>query len=208
MGCQHAIADKILEKGGDYLLAVKDNQPTLHAELQATLGSRQAPTRPSSRFFAHEERGHGRLEQRRVWTETKLAKLDACREWSAVAMIVRVESLRTAEGKTSVEDRYYLCSRVMTARQVAAAIRGHWAIENVCHWSLDVTLGEDACRIADGYAAENLSLLRSVVLAAVKRHVEAQVKAGKNKLSLAMTKKLCGWDQDTQLEVPRGLFSA
>ena len=67
-----------------------------------------------------------------------------------MARVVRVESLRTAEGKTSIEDRYHLCSRVMTAKEAAAAVRGHRAIENTCHGSLDVTLGEDGCRIAQG----------------------------------------------------------
>lgn len=208
MGTQHAIVDKLLEKGADYLLAVKDNQPTLHAEIKEELALRAAPKRTSSTFFEQEEEGHGRIERRRVWTQTRLAHLEACRDWSQATMIVRVESLRTAEGKTSFEDRYFLCSRVMTAKEVAAAIRRHWAIENVCHWSLDVTLDEDASRIAGGNAAENLSLIRSVVLTALKRSVGKLSKFGKKKLSLAQTQRVCGWDKETLLEVAGGLFSA
>ena len=208
MGCQHAIAQTIVERGGDYLLAVKDNQPNLHDELQATLGSRAPSPRTSASFCEQTNEGHGRLERRRVWTETRLNKLELYGTWVEANAIVRVESERHTEAGVSIENRYYLSSRKLTATQAAKAIRAHWAIENVCHWSLDVTLGEDASRIADGYAAENLSLIRSVVLAAVKQHVEASVKAGKRKLSLAMTQKVCGWDQDTLLEVARGLFSA
>ena len=208
MGCQHAIAQTIVERGGDYLLAVKDNQPNLHDELQATLGSRAPSPRTSASFCEQTNEGHGRLERRRVWTETRLNKLELYGTWVEASTIVRVESERHTEAGVSIENRYYLSSRKLTATQAAKAIRAHWAIENVCHWSLDVTLGEDASRIADGYAAENLSLIRSVVLAAVKQHVEASVKAGKRKLSLAMTQKVCGWDQETLLEVARGLFSA
>ena len=207
MGCQHAIAQTIIDRGGDYLLAVKDNQLLLHEELQATLGSRPPSPRTSTTFCEQENKGHGRTERRRVWTETRLAKLKLFGEWVEANTIVRVESERHTDQGVSVENRYYLSSRKLTATQAAAAIRAHWTIENVCHWSLDVTLREDACRIADGYAAENLSLIRSMVMAALKRHVEASTKAGKRKLSMAQTKKRCGWDQETLMEVACGLFS-
>jgi len=208
MGCQHDIAQTIVDAKADYLLSVKDNQPNLHAEIAATLSSRLPSSRTSASFCEQTNQGHGRVERRRVWTETRLNKLELYGTWVEANTIVRVESERQTEAGVSLENRYYLSSRKLTATQAAKAIRAHWAIENVCHWSLDVTLGEDASRIAEGYAAENLSLVRSVVLAAVKQHVEASVKAGKRKLSLAMTQKVCGWDQATLLEVARGLFSA
>jgi len=208
MGCQHDIAQTIVDAKADYLLSVKDNQPNLHAEIAATLSSRRPSSRTLASFCEQTNEGHGRVERRRVWTETRLNKLELYGTWVEANTIVRVESERQTEAGVSIENRYYLSSRKLTATQAAKAIRARWAIENVCHWSLDVTLGEDASRIAEGYAAENLSLVRSVVLAAVKQHVEASVKAGKRKLSLAMTQKVCGWDQATLLEVARGLFSA
>lgn len=208
MGCQHAIAQTIVERGGDYLLAVKDNQPSLHAELQAELGSRQPSSRTTSTFYEQTDKGHGRVERRRVWTETRLNKLGLYGEWVEANTIVRVESQRQTEQGISVENRYYLSSRTLTATQAAKAIRAHWAIENVCHWSLDVTLGEDACRIADGYAAENLSLVRSLVLAALKRSEGKLSKFGTKKLSMKRTQKVCGWDNDSLMEVVGSLFPA
>lgn len=206
MGAQHAIADTIVERGGDYLLAIKDNQPTLHAELQAELGSRPVPARSSTTFCQKEEEAHGRFERRRVWTETRLQKMETCSSWTQATTIIRVESQRTTDKGSSIEDRYYLCSRKLTARAAFDAIRNHWSIENVCHWSLDVTLEEDACRIADGYAAENLSLIRSLVLAALKQCPEKLATYAGKKLSLKQKQKVCGWDNAILMEVACGLF--
>ena len=208
MGCQHAIAQTIVDRGGDYLLAVKDNQPNPHAELQATLGSREPSSRASTTFYEQENKGHGRTERRRVWTETRLQKLELFTSWVEAHTIVRVESERHTDQGVSVENRYYLSSRTLSAKQAAEAIRGHWAIENVCHWSLDVTLGEDESRISDGYAVENLSLVRSMVLAALKQREGKLSKFGKKKLSMAAIQRVCGWDGETLLEVAHGLFSA
>jgi predicted transposase YbfD/YdcC len=207
MGAQHTIVDTIVDQKADYLVTIKDNQPTLHAELQSEMGWKPAETRTTNSFFQSENKGHGRKERRRVWTETTLAHLPACQTWTKATTLVRVESERVTKQGTSVEDRYYLSSRKLTAKQASEAIRGHWAIENECHWSLDVVLGEDACRIADGNAAENLSLVRSMVLAALKRSQGKLSKFGTRRLSMRQTQKVCGWDQETLLEVAGGLFS-
>lgn len=156
MGAQHGIAQTIVDGGADYLVAVKDNQPKLHAEIEAVLGSRPPSSRTSSTFCEQANKGHGRVERRRVWTESRLAKLDLYGSWAEANTIVRVESERHTDLGVSVENRYDLSSRKLTATQAAEAIRGHWAIENVSHWSLDVILGEDGCQVADGYAAEDL----------------------------------------------------
>jgi predicted transposase YbfD/YdcC len=207
MGCQHEIARTIVDGGADYLLAVKDNQPLLRQEIEEQLASRPVPSRSSSSSFHQtEDQAHGRLERRRVWTETRLAKLRLFGEWVEANTIVRVESERHTDQGVSIENRYYLSSRKLTARQAALAIRGHWAIENVCHWSLDVTLGEDACQIADGYAAENLSLVRSLVLGALKRSVGKLSKFEGKKLSMRQTQKVCGWDNESLMELMGALF--
>lgn len=208
MGAQHTIAQTIVDGGADYLVAIKDNQPSLHTELQDTLGLRPPSSRTSSTFCEQVDQGHGRSERRRVWTETRLGKLDLYGTWVEANTIVRVESERQTEQGVSVENRYYLSSRKLTATQAAKAIRSHWAIENVCHWSLDVTLGEDASRVAEGYAAENLSLVRSLVLAALKRSAGTLSKFGTKKLSMRQTQKVCGWDNDSLMEVVGALLSA
>jgi predicted transposase YbfD/YdcC len=172
MGCQHEIAQAIVDGGGDYLLAVKDNQPLLRQEIEAQLGSRPVPTRSSPSFHQTEDKAHGRLERRRVWTENRLAKLDLYGQWVEANTIVRIESERHTEAGVSIENRYYLSSRKLSAKEAAEAVRGHWAIENECHWSLDVTLGEDNSRICDGHAPENLSVVRSMVLAMLKKGSE------------------------------------
>jgi len=208
VGCQHEIARTIVEGGGDYLLAVKDNQPLLRQEIEAQLGSRPVPTGPSPSFHQTEDKAHGRLERRRVWTETRLAKLDLYGEWVEANTIVRIESERHTDAGVSIENRYYLSSRKLSAKEAAEAVRGHWAIENVCHWSLDVTLGEDNSRISEGHAPENLSVVRSMVLAMLKKGSEEVGKARKKKLSMAMTQKLCGWDGGILLKVASCLFLA
>lgn len=100
--------------------------------------------------------------------------------------------------------RYYFSSRNLTAKQAAEAIRGHWAIENVFYWSLDVMLSEDDCRVADGYAAGNLSVVWSTLLAALKRREGKLSKFRKKKLRMGAIQRVCGWDGETSLELAGG----
>jgi predicted transposase YbfD/YdcC len=162
-GCQKAIAQQIRARGGDYLLAVKGNQPALHAAVVAAV-DRAADADfagPECDTHATDERGHGRAESRVV---TVVADPDGLPdEWPDVAAVVVVARERTVgRGEPAETLHYYLTSRRGTAAQIGAFVRGHWGVENGLHWCLDVAFGEDGNRTRDANAGANLGALRRV----------------------------------------------
>lgn len=166
MGCQKEIARQVRAQGADYVLAVKDNQPSLAKLLRYKLG-RGRPTAPREQWQSSEH-SHGRREQR-TYTAMK-APTAIGRHWPDTKSIVRVDRRSTnAQGKTSKEVRYFISSLPPQAKRLAAPIRGHWGIENQLHWSLDVTFNEDQSRIRQGHAAENAALLRRLALSILKQ---------------------------------------
>jgi predicted transposase YbfD/YdcC len=188
MGTQREIARAIRDMGADYLLAVKGNQPTLHAALEGA-------------FVGHWEKvhnavqtGHGRHVFQIYRTLPNTDEFDTA-VWVDCAMLGRVDSVRVVEGKASpVETRYYISSRQMSTADFAAAVRDHWAIENRLHWSLDVIFGEDARRLTEGNAPQHFSLLMKMALNLLRQ----QPPEGKKK-SLRMRRKRIGWDDDARM---------
>ncbi len=172
MGCQTAIAAQIVEQGGDYVLALKDNQPTLHDEVRHTFAQARADGfavyPPGTHDYARTvDRDHGRLEIRRHWTlhdPELLAHLDPEGRWAQLRGIGLVEAERHVGETVSVEQRCYLLSAPLSAAALARAVRGHWGIENRLHWVLDVSFGEDACRVRTDHGPQNLAVLRHVAL--------------------------------------------
>ena len=162
MGCQKEIARKIIDKGGDYLLMVKGNQPGLLAQVSQAFVTEQRAPLPR---FEHIEKSHGRLVTQLTWTApAALAAVDT-HEWPKCATIALVASLRQVGDKSSdLEQRYYISSREMTPEAMAHAVRAHWAVENKLHWMLDVNFSEDACTVKKDNAPEILSLIRRVVI--------------------------------------------
>jgi predicted transposase YbfD/YdcC len=159
MGCQTQIASTLLKGGGDYLLAVKGNQPTLLNAVRDAL----APLRaiPLSKETLLIERGHGRIEGREYHVLPADALSGQFPEWKGLTTLGIAVSYRIDnKGEVPMESRYYISSAVLTRAQFAAAVRGHWAIENSLHWVLDVTMKEDACPLYRGDGAENLACLR------------------------------------------------
>jgi predicted transposase YbfD/YdcC len=167
MGCQKNIADAIVEGQGDYVLAVKENQPSLFAEMEEHLTGHGAASRDMD-YHATKERGHGRTEERRCWVSNNVANLVAATLWTGLATVIRVEDVRTANGKAAVHNRYFISSRRLTAKEALHAIRSHWAIENQLHWVLDVAFREDESRVRIGNAAENLSVIRQLAFNMLK----------------------------------------
>ena len=167
MGCQKDIAKDILNRGADYMLAVKDNQPIL-AEGVADVfvaATHDPELAAQIDFCSTEEKGHGRIEVRRCWTTGRVDLVPCGSQWPSLANIVCIEAERTLKGKTSTERRYYITSRPkLSARQALAAARSHWGIENELHWVLDVAFNEDQCRIRVDNAAENFAVLRHLAL--------------------------------------------
>jgi predicted transposase YbfD/YdcC len=168
-GCQKNIAADIKEQGGDYVLAVKDNQPTLHAEIATAFAlAAQAERKPASAVTTEE--GHGRQETRtvQVLPAKKLATQQGL--WAGLAALVMVirEVACKSTGKITREVSYYISSLKPNAKTIGHAIRSHWSIENGLHWVLDVVFKEDAKRIYDRQAAENVAFLDRLALSLLR----------------------------------------
>ena len=207
MGCQKNIAQKIITGGGDYILSLKENQPTLREDVKLLLDEAVSKDFEGMGYDFHEtiEKGHGRIETRRVWVTREVDWLRQRSEWANLRGVIRVESIREkidpAGGppKRSIEQRDYITSldhrkpRHCAAR-LGELIRSHWGIENKLHWSLDVSFGEDACRVRMGQAAENLSRLRRIALNLLKQEKTAKV-------GIAAKRKKAGWSNRYLLKV-------
>jgi predicted transposase YbfD/YdcC len=189
MGCQEDIAKAIVAGGGDYILAVKDNQPTLHAEIQAAFSTAATPPARSPRLYTTQDQGHGREEQRTVQVLPVHGHLSAaqCAAWLGILTIVMVTRVVccAATGEESLEVRYFLSSLPPNARCISSAIRGHWSIENGLHWVLDVVFREDARRLYDRTAAENVAFLNRLALSLLR--------GDPSKSSLKVKRKRAGW---------------
>jgi predicted transposase YbfD/YdcC len=189
MGCQKEIAKMIGAGGGDYILAVKDNQPTLQAEIQAAFATAATPPARSPRLYTTEDRGHGREEQRTVQVLPARGALSAVQSaaWLGVLTIVMVTRVVWCEatGVESMEVSYFLSSLPPNARRIGTAIRGHWSIENGLHWVLDVVFREDARRVYDRTTAENVAFLNRLALSLLRGDT--------SKSSLKVKRKRAGW---------------
>jgi predicted transposase YbfD/YdcC len=168
-GCQREIAQQIRDRGGDYLLAVKGNQPTLEAAVRREFEQAAASDFAGVAADCHAaiEDGHGRHEERYVTVLSDPKGLPP--EWPDVAAVVLVGCEREVKGVNASSARYYLTSRRGTAQELGAYIRRHWAVENELHWCLDMSFREDANRVASGHAGVNLGLVRRVALSLVKQ---------------------------------------
>jgi predicted transposase YbfD/YdcC len=191
MGCQKEIAQKIIDGGADYLLAVKENHPTLANDIAAVFEeARHDPDFLASMSF-HEtnEKGHGRKETRRCWTTTRVDLIEQREQWPNLQSLALIESERTVDGKTTFERRYYICSKLSpSAAEAMSDARSHWQIENGLHWVLDVAFREDDCRVREGNAGENLAVMRHLALNLLK-----SVKG--TKVGIKNRRLRAGWDE-------------
>lgn len=167
--CQVKTAETIVKGEADYVIAAKGNQQTLHDAIRAAFADAHASTFAGLAHERHqtEETHHGRWERRTYWTlmdPLVLAQVNPTGRWPKLRCIGMVRAERQVNGKTSVEDRYYISSLEGNARTFAFAVRGHWGIENSVHWLLDLVFREDECRVSVGKGAENLAVLRHIAL--------------------------------------------
>ena len=187
MGCQTEIAETIVNGGADYVLAAKNNQPTLFAGITAHFLDHMEDDFARIKVSRHEttERGHGRDEHRTYLVCDAPADLPDLARWKKLKRIGIAISETIRDGKPTDDVRYYILSRKMSARSFGAAVRGHWSIENKLHWQLDMTFGEDQCRIRKGNADANFSILRRTALSLLKNEKTAKVGMKNKRLTAA-----------------------
>jgi predicted transposase YbfD/YdcC len=170
MGCQKEIAEEIRERGGDYVLAVKQNQPTLYEQVQKAVDEGLEQDAAWIDEHRTEETGHGRQEVRTYAVFPAPEAVDPEGQWRDLSAVGVTFSERIdSRGRSSLEGRYYILSRLLSAAEFADAVRGHWGIENNLHWQLDVSFREDACRVRRDHAPANLSVIRRFTLGLLKR---------------------------------------
>lgn len=199
MGCQRTIAQKIVEHGADYALALKGNQPTLEQAVARFFlsGPEAEANRTRSDYYEQTERGHGREETRRAWISAEVeAELEAA-AWPGLQSIGMVEATRTLGDKTTSEQRFYLSSLPPHAEPFAQAVRKHWGVENQLHWSLDVTFREDHSRLRTGHGAENFAVLRHIALNLLRQEPSPK--------SLPRKRLACALNPDYLLKVLLGV---
>jgi predicted transposase YbfD/YdcC len=165
MGTQPNIAQAIRDRGADYVLAVKDNQPTLAASIEDFVSAFEAaPGKTPHQFHEVVEKDHGRLEVRRCHVFGQLDCLHAPERWPDLKSFAMVTSERTIKGQTSVDRRFYVSSLLPDAQRMNDAVRRHWRVENSLHWCMDVVFGDDQMRARTDHAAQNFAVLRQFVL--------------------------------------------
>lgn len=198
MGTQTAIAEQIIAGGADYVLALKGNQESLHQGVIDYLDEQieQDFANCQSRRYATKETAHGREEQR-IYVQLPAPKtLPGFERWTNLKTIGIAILICLRDGKETTQVRYYISSLGMGVKQFARAVRSHWSIENSLHWSLDITYREDQMRIRHQHLRENFAWLSRFTLSLLKQHP--------GKLSLAMKRRSCGWNDDYLLQVVTG----
>lgn len=198
MGCQKAIAEKIVDRGGHYLLTVKDNQEHLREDIEACVEQALEHGVEGQDFHSYQkvERGHGREETRNYVVIPNPQGIRAREAWRKLRVVGWCYCERTVEGKTSHESRYFIGSKKASARYYGRVLRDHWKIENNLHWQMDVSFDEDRNQTAHRQGADNLAMVRKSALTLLKRHP--------TKDSIRNKRQQAGWDMDFLEEVLLG----
>lgn len=187
IGCQTEIASQIVDKGGDYVLAVKNNQPTLYEEVKTTFEEIIEDSAVDISFYETKEKSRDREETRRYYVSDNIDELSRIDDFSESRAIGMVESITNRNGKICKETRYFILSFCCCAALFANAVRNHWSIENSVHWILDVAFREDDSRIRKDHTPANMGTVRRIALNMVKQ--EKTAKVGVNN-----KRKIAGWN--------------
>jgi predicted transposase YbfD/YdcC len=196
MGTQKAIAAEIIEGEADYVLGLKGNQETLHQAVIDHIDELLDGDLANAREHVTIEKGHGREEMRTYLQLPAPKGLPGFTLWKGLKSIGVVTSQCIRDGKETIEIRYYISSLAMGVKRFARAVRGHWGIENTCHWVLDMTYREDESRIREKALRENFAWINRFTLSLLKQHPD--------RASLVMKRRTCGWNENFLLEVLTG----
>ena len=196
MGCQRAIAQKIVDKKADYILALKGNQGTLRDDVELFATEQKTKSFQDTTISHHRtvDGGHGRIETRDITVIHDIDWLQDRHQWPGLKSVVMVESIRQIPGPTPQTDkieretRFYITSLVLVASLIAPLIRDHWAIENSLHWVLDMVFRDDECRLRTDHAPANFTTLKHMALNLIRR--------APGKDSLRLKRKVAAWDDD------------
>lgn len=195
IGCQKEVARAARAAKAHYLLSLKDNQPVMHAEVLAFMEDLVASGAKELTFSRHVDKGHGRVEVRRVWHSSDVSWFEDRAQWRDLAGFVMAESVRTENGvEGKPERRCFITSLAADAKAFRKLVRRHWGIENRLHWVLDVVFLEDQCRARTGHAPENCSTLRKIALMLLRRNAVGR-------MGVAPMRKECAWDFDSAKKV-------
>lgn len=196
MGCQKEIAKTIIAKEANYVLPVKDNQPTLNAALGAAFIAMADGdyTEPSLRRFRTVDRDHGREETRDYFIADVPVNLPGAEEWTGLQSMGMVMRSRKEGDKISEEVSYYISSLRPQVKAFARAVRGHWGIETTLHWSLDVTFSEDQSRVRKDRGPENLGMLRRLAVSILQQDTSC-------KASLRGKRLIAGWNDEALFKI-------
>jgi len=196
MGCQKEIAKCIQDQEANYILAVKENHPTLYQEIKEYFEWAVEDAIEQNRLSQYKQTGfgHGKVTKWRVLSTKDTVWFESKNDWAGLTSFVMVECVHSVGEETRVQRRYYISSLAADAAYFHQAIRGHWHIENKLHWMLDVAFHEDHCLVHKGNSPQNLSLLRKMALAMLKLD-------SSRKASVARKRKMPGWDNDYALSI-------
>ena len=191
MGCQKKIAEAIIEKEADYVLALKGNQSSLNTAVEKFFSyhkSQNFKTKYEFDIAEATDAGHGRIEVRKCYTSDDISWLKYDHNWAGLKTVIMIESTRIIGEITTTEQRFYISSLKADAAKFNNIIRSHWGVENKLHWCLDVIFNEDQSRVRKDNGAENFSILRRIALNILRKH--------KSKGSLNIKRHTAGWNDD------------
>lgn len=191
-GCHKKIAAQIVAQGGDYILQLKGNQGTLHDETVELFDNclRDDCHGIAYTTAATTDKGHGRIEQRRIWATQDVDWFAEKNKWKGLRSLIRVEAKRTINGQSSCQYHYYITTLpAQDPKRLLAYVRGHWGVENGLHWCLDISFADDDRRIRTGHGAENFARLDRIALNLLKAQT-------KHKVGIKTKRKCCGWSHE------------
>ncbi len=189
-GCQRKIAQTIIDKKADYILALKGNQGTLRDDVELFAREQKAVAFKNTSVSQDTtvDGDHGRIETRTVTVFHDIGWLQDSHQWPGLKSVVMVESERETNGKAETETRFYITSLTLLANAVGPMIRSHWMVENGLHWVLDMIFRDDECRVRTDNAPFNLAIVKHIALNVLR--------TGKAKNSLRMRRKVAAWDEN------------